>query len=98
MKRSKIFLAGTTCLLAIAGIAATKTHRSATNPGWFKNHNHSGCTQQSQAVGVTTNVKGSSPIVLTTTPTGTSTHYQVFSQPFTGGACAGFKMYKNPEL
>ena len=27
MKRSKIFLGVTTCLLAIVGIAATKTHR-----------------------------------------------------------------------
>jgi hypothetical protein len=26
MKRSKLFLAGTTCLLAIAGVAATKAH------------------------------------------------------------------------
>ena len=27
MKRSKIFLAGTTCLLAIAGVAATNAHK-----------------------------------------------------------------------
>jgi hypothetical protein len=31
MKRSKIFLGATTCFLAIAGIAATKAHRTLTN-------------------------------------------------------------------
>jgi hypothetical protein len=29
MKRSKLFLAGTTCMLAIAGVAATNAHKIA---------------------------------------------------------------------
>jgi len=35
MKRSKIFLAGTTCLLAIAGVAATKAHKVNQHPVYY---------------------------------------------------------------
>jgi len=39
MKRSKIFLAGTTCLLAIAGVAATKAHKVGTRFVYYTSTN-----------------------------------------------------------
>lgn len=39
MKRSKIFLAGTTCLLAIAGVAATKAHKITPRPVYYTSSN-----------------------------------------------------------
>jgi len=35
MKRPKVFLAVTTCLLAIAGVAATKATKFGTTPGFY---------------------------------------------------------------
>jgi len=39
MKRSKIFIAGTSCLLAVVGVAATKAHKGAARTVYYTSTN-----------------------------------------------------------
>jgi len=57
MKRSKVFLGVTSCLLAIAGFAAAKTHFAAINLSYWTAQGHSPqgrCIQDSKQLQYTT--------------------------------------------
>jgi hypothetical protein len=79
MKRSKLFLAGTACLLAIAGVAATKAHNIAhRNVFYTSSNNH--CT----AVKATSCSLGGGGGVCRT---GTSTSRTLYTVSSTSVAC-----------
>lgn len=89
MKRSKVFLSLTGSILAIAGIAATKAHRTPLQPGFFTNAITNRCTASSSAQGFTATT-GSGNIV--TTIVG-SKHVALYSKPNVSGLCNGKLLY-----
>ena len=91
MKRSKLFLAATSGLLAIVGVAAAKSHHSfnTSTTGFYKNG--ANCTSASTIAGFlqTTGNAGSSKV--TTSPTGGGGTFTVYSLSHPG-ACASNKL------
>lgn len=87
MKRSKLFLAATTCILGIAAFAA-KTHRHTSTTGFYSKG--SGCNASSAISGYTINSKVSQAVTLQTSNSfGTFTVYSVSRT----GACTGNRLY-----
>jgi hypothetical protein len=85
MTRSKIFLAGTTCLLAVVGFAATRAV-TALKTGFYKDAS-SHCTLASLVQGVTASTSGT--FVLTHE---SNTNYDVYTQ-YNAAGCSGQKLY-----
>lgn len=62
MKKSKIFLAGTTCLLAIVGVAATRTHFGTLEQVYSHRVGQVKCTVLKAPVGSTQQINGAAKI------------------------------------
>ena len=94
MKRSKIFLAGTSFLLAIVGIAAAKTHRNSVSTGFYAKGGN--CVLASHVGGFTALGKSTDNVVRTTAGTGTP-QYTVFSKSTGAPTCASSPLYTAGE-
>jgi len=63
MKRSKIFLGITTCLLAVAGIAVAKSNRHAQIAASFKDsHRSNACTPFQNVTATITHLSGANTV------------------------------------
>jgi len=89
MKRSKFFLAGTSFLLAIVGVAAAKAHRNTAVTGFYKNGGN--CNLASQTKGFTVNHKTTS--VLKHTTGGVSGNFTLYSKSSNTPSCIGSPLY-----
>jgi hypothetical protein len=96
MKHSKLYLAGTTGLLAIAGVGAVKAQHALfkMTKCFFYTLNSNKCIYTGQALGFTLNSKMAMAVTLTTAPNaGTMTI--CYSLKNTLGACTSRKLYTN---
>jgi hypothetical protein len=91
MKRSKFFLAATSGLLAIVGVAAAKAHHSFNNSttGFYKKD--ANCNSTSSIAGFIQTMGNATSSIVHTSPTGGGGSYTVYSLSHPG-ACASNKL------
>jgi hypothetical protein len=90
MKRSKIFLGMTTCLLAVVAVAATKAHKFFTNTklGYYKPIVNGACVLDNNYAWYTYGVSGTHDAITKGSPSGTRT-------VFTNLNCAGKVLFSS---
>jgi len=93
MKRSKIFLAATSCLLAIAGIAATKAHRTFPTAYYFSNGTSGTCVAYNSNVCIPTSKQGAVQCTL-----GNTGHYNLYTKFSSITSCVNLLKYTKTGL
>jgi hypothetical protein len=96
MKRSKFYLLGTTCILALAAFANKAHFFGHTKIGFFDATGLAGCIYTASHAAATLNSKTANSPVYQTNPTNLSGPYTVYSVKRAAGvACSGQLLYQN---
>ena len=94
MKRSKIYLGVTTCLLAIVGVAAARAHKfSAQHHGFYGTQKSGGTNGTCLHLSAVFSTQGSTPAV-----TKTGANYPVYTKSNTSGctqSISNSRLYSN---
>jgi Family of unknown function (DUF6520) len=85
MKRSKIFLSATTCILAIAGFAASRAHRTEFTKGYYFTSNGAICKTNASIACKTLGSGGGAHLCTQAS----ANHHTLFTK----SNCTGHKLY-----